>query len=48
MRERSVLEKIKIIFSKFLMDLKPFELEISVLKASRELVLSYNTAFLPS
>ena len=42
-RRGSVLEKTKISFSKFLMALKLFELEISVLKASRELGLSYNT-----
>ncbi len=42
-RRGSVLEKTKVSFSKFLMALKLFELEISVLKASRELGLSYNT-----
>ena len=42
-RKGSVLERTKISFLKFLLALKLFELEIPVLKASKELGLSYNT-----
>ena len=42
-RKGSILEKTRISFSKFLMALKLFELETPVLKACKELGLSYNT-----
>jgi len=42
-RKGSILEKTKISFSKLLLALKLFELEVPVLKAARELGFSYNT-----
>ncbi len=42
-RKGSIFEKTKISFSKFLLALKLFELEIPVLKGAKELELSYNT-----
>ena len=42
-RKGSILEKTKVSFSKFLIALKLFELEVPVLRASKELGLSYNT-----
>ena len=42
-RKGSILEKTKISFSKFIIALKLFELEVPVLKASKEPGLSYNT-----
>ena len=41
-RKGSVLERMKIPFNKFVLALKLFELEISVLKACKELEFSYN------
>jgi len=41
-RKGSIFEKTKVSFSKFLMALKLFELEV-VLRASKELGLAYNT-----
>jgi len=42
-RKGSIFEKTKVSFSKFLMALKLFELEVPVLRASKELGLAYNT-----
>lgn len=42
-RKGSILEKSKVSFSKFILALKLFELELPVLKASKELGLNYNT-----
>jgi transposase len=42
-RKGSILERTKIPFNKFVLALKLFELEIPVLKACKELELSYNT-----
>jgi transposase len=42
-RKGSILERMKIPFNKFVLALKLFELEIPVLKACKELELSYNT-----
>jgi transposase len=42
-RKGSILERMKIPFDKFVLALKLFELEIPVLKACKELELSYNT-----
>ena len=42
-RKVSVLERMKTPFSKFVLALKLFELEVPVLKACKELELSYNT-----
>ena len=42
-RKGSILERMKIPFNKFVLSLKLFELEIPVLKACKELELSYNT-----
>jgi transposase len=42
-RKDSILYGLKVPFTKFIMALKLFELEVSVLKASKELQLSYNT-----
>ena len=42
-RKGSILERMKIPFNKFVLALKLFELEIAVLKACKELELSYNT-----
>ena len=42
-RKGSVLEGMKIPFSKFVLALKLFELEVPVLRACKELELSYNT-----
>ena len=42
-RKGSVLERMKIPFNKFVLALKLFELEVPVLKACKELELSYNT-----
>ncbi len=42
-RKGSILEKTKISFSKFIIALKLFELEVPVLRASKELGLFYNT-----
>jgi transposase len=42
-RKDSILENLKIPFTKFILSIKLFELEIPVLKASKELNLSYNT-----
>ena len=42
-RKGSILEKTRISLSKFLIALKLFELEVPVLRAAKELKLSYNT-----
>ncbi len=42
-RKDSILENLKIPFIKFVLAIKLFELEVSVLKATKELNLSYNT-----
>jgi len=42
-RKGSIFEKTKVSFSKFLMALKLFELEVPVLRGSKELGLAYNT-----
>jgi len=44
-RKGSILENSKVIFSKFLLVLKLFELEVSVLKASKESKLAYRTTY---
>jgi len=42
-RKGSILENLKIPFSKFILALKLFELEVPVLRAGKELNLAYNT-----
>lgn len=42
-RKDSILENLKIPFTKFVLSIKLFELEIPILKASKELNLSYHT-----
>jgi len=44
-RKGSVLERSKISFTKFLIVLKLFELEVSVLRASKEAGLAYRTTY---